>query len=111
MNSNTSENKTFAQKIGKHKKFCIGVIAILTTSAAMAQTVAGLCVIAGYLKSIAAVVALIAVAVIVINSFFTKSEVVADFVTKVLIGCTILAAAGYLISTTGLSPNCTQSFF
>lgn len=67
---------------------------------------AGLCKVAGWIKTILTAAAIIAVLIYVINSFFVKSSVVGDIILYVIIGCAIAAAVVYLIGLTGLQTSC-----
>lgn len=73
---------------------------------AFAQSVEGLCTIATWYKTFVGVTALIAILFYVLNSLFGKSTLVESIVINVLIGCAFAIAAGPLITSTGLSPNC-----
>lgn len=73
---------------------------------AMAQSVDGLCKFAGWLKSAATVAAIIAIFLIVMNSFFGKSSVVGDVIMTVIIGCVVVFAAPQIIALTGLTSGC-----
>ncbi len=67
---------------------------------------AGLCEVAGWIKTILTAAAIIAVLIYVINSFFVKSSVVGDIILYVIIGCAIAASVVYLIGLTGLETSC-----
>jgi len=75
-------------------------------ASAQAVSTGGLCSFAGWLKTLATTAAIIAVIMVVLNSLFMKSSVVGDIIVTVIIGCVIMAAAPYIISLTGLAPNC-----
>lgn len=67
---------------------------------------AGLCSFAEWLKNVATTAAIVALILLVLNSFFLKSSVVGDIIMYVVIGCVIIAAAPEVIQITGLSPSC-----
>lgn len=73
---------------------------------AMAQ-VAGMCQFANFLKQLATVAGIVALIVIVINSFFLKNSVIGDIIMYVIIGCVIIVAATTIITATGLTTSCT----
>lgn len=98
--------------ISRNKKIISAVLISLFANSAFAAVSIGtssLCDIASSLKSIGGVVALIAIALLVINSFFGKSEVIADIVTKVLVGAGILAVSSALVTSTGLTNACSSA--
>lgn len=66
----------------------------------------GLCSFAAWLKNVATTAAIVALILLVLNSFFLKSSVVGDIIMYVVIGCVIIAAAPEVIQITGLSPSC-----
>jgi len=72
---------------------------------ALAQgvNVSGLCDFAEGLKMIAGAVAVVAIIVLAINSFFSKSSVIGDIITTVIIGCVVVAAAAEMVYLTGLT--------
>jgi len=89
------------------------LLALVLSPDAMAQAggdggaaAAGLCKVAGWIKTILTASAIIAVLIYVINSFFVKSSVVGDIILYVIIGCAIAAAVVYLIGLTGLQTSC-----
>lgn len=85
------------------------LIGLVFSTDAMAQAsdgAAGLCKVAGWIKSILTGSAIISVLIYIINSFFVKSSVVGDIVVYVIIGCALAASVVYLIGLTGLSPSC-----
>lgn len=113
MSSKQTENEFFAfkQKENLYLKLLfaltIGFFTLWVDNAsAQAATAGGLCVFAGWLKTLATTAAIIAVIMVVLNSLFMKSSVVGDIIVTVIIGCVIMAAAPYIISLTGLAPNC-----
>lgn len=75
---------------------------------AMAQ-VAGMCQFANFLKQLATVAGIVALIVIVLNSFFLKNSVIGDIIMYVIIGCVIIVAATTIITATGLTTSCTLS--
>jgi hypothetical protein len=87
-------------------KWSLLIASVLEASSVNAQSVTGLCSIATFLKAAVGVVAVVAILVLVINSFFTKSSVIGDVVTTVLIGCIFAVGATAMITATGLSPSC-----
>lgn len=87
-------------------KWTLLAASVLEASSVNAQSVSGLCSITTFLKAAVAVIAVVAVLVLVINSFFTKSSVIGDVVTTVLIGCVFAVGANAMISATGLAPAC-----
>jgi hypothetical protein len=86
------------------KVFAMAGIATLAGPAlAQGINVSGLCDFADGLKMIAGAVAVVAIIVLAINSFFSKSSVIGDIITTVIIGCVVVAGAAQLVSLTGLA--------
>lgn len=112
---NTVSNFFFSDRIMQMMKQ-IGLfflMAIVFSPDVMAQAgddggaaAAGLCKVAGWIKTILTAAAIIAVLIYVINSFFVKSSVVGDIILYVIIGCAIAASVVYVIGLTGLSTSC-----
>lgn len=71
------------------------------------QAVTGICALAGWFKIILGAVAIVAGLIYIINSFFTKSNVLGDIITNVLLGCLVAGVLGYLVSLTlGVGTQC-----
>jgi hypothetical protein len=104
------QNLTQATKRALSNKKHLAVLATcaLGSSSALAQAagIGGLCGMLAWLKIIVGTVAIIAIVMMVINNFFGKSDIIGEIITKVLIGCVIVGAAGYLIEGTGLAVTC-----
>lgn len=66
----------------------------------------GLCRFADFLKQVIGAGAIIAILLLVINSFFAKSSVIGDIIIYVIIGCVIAVSATALINLTGLTATC-----
>lgn len=92
------------------KKIGVAAVSLLMTSMSYAQLTTGgtggLCAIGFWLKTVIGVVAILAGLLYVINNFFGKSEIIADIVIKVLLGCGIVAMLGVLVTQTGLTNTC-----
>ncbi len=69
-------------------------------------TSAGLCYLVNFIKGLIGVVAVLAILLYVINSFFGKSALIGEIIEKVLIGCTVAVAAVFLVTSTSLTVSC-----
>jgi len=107
---NNASDAEFNRHFAVHMKILTALVIgffIFASDGALAQpSTAGLCSFAGWLKQLAIVAAIIALILLVINSFFAKSSLIGDIIITVIIGCVIMAAAPQIISLTGLASNC-----
>lgn len=87
------------------KNIAVAMLCLAATPAFAQANSMGLCSLLSYIKSIIATVAVLAVLLYVINSFFGKSSLLGEIIEKVLIGCVIAVGAGFLINSTGLQPT------
>lgn len=111
MSSNTFKSKIKSALTSRTaKKFAVGAATFLLVGMANAQVgtggTGGLCQIGFWLKTVIGATAILAGLIMVINSFFGKSEIIADIVTKILVGCAIVAMLGFLVAQTGLNNSC-----
>lgn len=68
----------------------------------------GLCKLVSFIKSIIGTVAVLAILLYVINSFFGKSALIGEIIEKVLIGCVVAVGATFLVTKTGLVVSCSS---
>lgn len=83
---------------------------VVATGPVFAQTAdaSGLCNLVSFIKSIIGTVAVLAILLYVINSFFGKSALIGEIIEKVLIGCVVAVGATFLITKTGLTVSCSS---
>ena len=63
---------------------------------------AGLCFLLTFIKAMIGTVAVLAILLYVINSFFGKSALIGEIIEKVLIGCVIAVGATFIVNSTGV---------
>lgn len=82
-------------------------VSMLAASPAFAAIGTGaLCTIKDYYKAVLGIAALIGIFIYVMNSFFSKSAVIAEIVQSIIIGCAIAAAGVAIVTETGLAVGC-----
>lgn len=64
----------------------------------------GMCTMITWLRNIVGGAAVLAVMLLVINSFFGKSALIGEIIEKVLIGCIVIGAFGAILQSTGVTP-------
>lgn len=85
-----------------------GLILVAGPVFAQSADAAGLCNLVSFIKSIIGTVAVLAILLYVINSFFGKSALIGEIIEKVLIGCVVAVGATFLITKTGLTVSCSS---
>lgn len=80
----------------------------LFANSASAQDVGieAICWIVEWLKTVVGAIAVIAIIIMVINSFWSKNSLIADIATVIIIGCIIAYGAVTIVQKTGLTVNC-----
>lgn len=75
---------------------------------AQSANAAGLCYLMTFIKAIIGTVAILAILLYVINSFFGKSALIGEIIEKVLIGCVVAVGASFIVNSTGVvASTCT----
>lgn len=87
-------------------KTALVLMAVLTMAPASAQSMGGFCTFITWVKNIIGACAVLAILMYVINSFFSKNALFGEIIQNVLIGCLVAVAAVFLVTSTGLTVNC-----
>jgi hypothetical protein len=90
----------------KSLKLTLLMAAVFMVAPAYAQNIGGMCTFINWVRLILGGAAVLAVLMLVLNSFFSKNSVFGDIIQTVLIGCIIGVGATTLISATGLVVTC-----
>jgi hypothetical protein len=90
------------------KLLTVAAIGLFANSASAAGDVGieAICWIVEWLKTVVGAIAVIAIIIMVINSFWSKNSLIADIATVIIIGCIVAYAAGTIVQKTGLTVSC-----
>lgn len=98
--------KIMKSSTSKTIRIALLMTAVFIAAPAYAQNIGGMCTFITWVRLILGGAAVLAVLMMVLNSFFSKSSVFGDIIQNVLIGCIIGVGATALVQATGLTVSC-----